>query len=241
MEKHSISLVIPAYNEEKYIGTCLEHAIKYNNSAFQEIIVIDNASTDRTKEIASTYPQVKVFTENNKGVQYARQRGLNEAHGDIVAYIDADTRMHETWAPMILESFAKNQKQVCISGPYKYYDASTVTKIILFMCWWISAPLVSHMVGYSVLGGNFAAKRSALLTIGGFDTSIKFYGDDTNIARRLHPMGHVNFRMNFYIYSSCRRFKKEGLIRTNFNYVMNFIWQVVFHRSFSNNEYTPSN
>ena len=56
----TISLIIPAYNEEKYIGQCLDSAIKNSNGKFFEVIVVDNASKDNTSKIASSYPNVKV-------------------------------------------------------------------------------------------------------------------------------------------------------------------------------------
>jgi glycosyltransferase involved in cell wall biosynthesis len=64
MENPTISLIIPAYNEEKYISTCLDYAIKNSNGKLLEIIVVDNASTDNTKKIASNYPNVRVVYES---------------------------------------------------------------------------------------------------------------------------------------------------------------------------------
>ena len=88
-----ISLIIPAHNEEKYIADCLEHVIKNSNGKFFEIIVVNNVSSDKTEEIALKFPGVRVVHEHNKGLTHARQRGYIEAKGDILAYIDADTRM----------------------------------------------------------------------------------------------------------------------------------------------------
>ena len=65
-KKHTITLIIPAHNEEKYIWPCLEHIIANANEHIDEIIVIDNASTDATKKIAESYPGVKVVTEHSK-------------------------------------------------------------------------------------------------------------------------------------------------------------------------------
>ena len=91
-----ISLVIPAYNEESYIGECIDCAILASRGRVYEIIVVNNASTDRTKEIAIR-KGVRVVDEPEKGLTKARQRGLIEATGDYIAYIDADTRMPNMW------------------------------------------------------------------------------------------------------------------------------------------------
>src|SRR5207302_647488 len=85
----NISVVIPAYNEEKYIGQTLESVISNAPENLLEIIVVNNASTDKTSAIASAFPKVKVVDEPKKGLTRARQAGLNAAQGDVLAYIDA--------------------------------------------------------------------------------------------------------------------------------------------------------
>src|ERR1035437_7029417 len=112
-----LSLIIPAYNEEKYIGACLEHAIKNSKGKFSEIIVIDNASTDKTAEVARKFNGVKVIKENEKGLTKARQRGYKESTGDILAYIDADTKMPEKWIDILEDNLNKNPDCACLSGP----------------------------------------------------------------------------------------------------------------------------
>lgn len=228
-----ISLIIPAYNEEKYLGGCLDAALKHSGGHFYEIIVVDNNSTDRTREVAGQYPGVKVVFESQKGLTRARQRGLEEATGDLLAYIDADTRIPPGWFQIITDFFATRPAAVCLSGPYRYYDGSRRQNAILHALWRIYGPIAYRLVGYMVLGGNFVAKRRALIDMGGFDRRIEFYGEDTDIARRLHRLGRVVFRLDFFIYSSSRRFMAEGIWKSNFVYTMNFIWEVFFHRPFT--------
>ena len=81
-----------------------------------------------------------------------------------------------------------------------------------------------------ILGGNFVAKREAIANIGGFNTDITFYGEDTDIARRLSTQGKVNFKMNFFNHTSGRRLLKDGIIKTFLIYGLNFIWEVVFKK-----------
>lgn len=119
-----ISLVICAYNEEKYIGACLEHAIKNSKGRISEILVINNASTDRTREVALGYEGVRVVEENRKGQVRARERSFYEVKGDIIAYLDADTKMPEGWIDIVTSEFLNNKNLVCLSGPYIYYDFS---------------------------------------------------------------------------------------------------------------------
>ncbi len=228
-----ISLVIPAYNEELYLPECLEKAIKYSDGKFYEIIVVNNNSTDRTKEVALKFPGVRVVDEPIKGLTKARQKGLDEARGDYLAYIDADTRLHPMWFNIVEKFFRKNPEAVSLSGPYRYYDGSKIKNFFMHMVWWVNAPIGYMLAGYMILGGNFVAKKKALLEIGGFDKSIQFYGEDTDLSRRLSKLGKVVFKMNFFIFSSSRRFQKEGLIRTNIVYALNFVWEVLFKRPFT--------
>jgi glycosyltransferase involved in cell wall biosynthesis len=227
-----ISLVIPAYNEEAYLGGCLDSVLA-SGGRFHEIIVIDNASTDRTAEVAAARPGVRVVHEPEKGLLSARQRGYREAGGEIVAYVDADTRMPEGWYDKAVEVFSQRPDVVSLSGPARYWDASPWQRAFLAILWRISAPIAYWMVGYMIYGAHFAVRRSALDAIGGFNRTIEFYGEDTDLARRLSRHGKVIFDMRFYILSSARRFATEGMLRTNLVYVLNFVWPVLFGRPFT--------
>ena len=229
-----ISLIIPAYNEEIYLPECLEKALEYSEGRFFEIIVVNNNSTDRTKEVALSFPGVRVVDEPIKGLTKARQRGLEEARGDYLAYIDADTLMPSQWFNIVEKFFTRNPDAISLSGPYRYYDGSKVKNFFMHLVWWINAPIGYMLAGYMILGGNFVAKKKALLDIGGFDKNIEFYGEDTDISRRLSKLGKVVFKMNFFIYSSSRRFQKEGFVKTNLVYALNFVWEVLFKRPFTN-------
>ena len=85
-------------------------------------------------------------------------------------------------------------------------------------------------LGYMVIGGNFAIRKEVLEKMGGFDTTIKFYGEDTNIARRAKKFGTVKFSLKFKMPTSGRRFKGEGLFRTGITYMLNFLSEVFVHR-----------
>ncbi len=228
-----ISLVIPAYNEEGYIGQCISSVLKNAPGKFHEIIVVDNASSDKTNDIASKFSGVRVVHEPNKGLTRARQRGLEEASGDIIAYIDADSLLPDGWVSRLEKIYSKNNKIVCVSGPYRYYDGPWWKNQIMHGIWWLVGPTTYRMVGFMVLGGNFAAKRQALIDMGGFDKTIDFFGEDTDIARRLNKHGKVLFNMSFFIYSSSRRYISDGLIKTSWVYVINFLWPVIFHKPFT--------
>ncbi len=220
----TVSVVIPAYNEETYIGACLKSVIANRGPDFLEIIVVDNASTDRTGEIAKSFPGVTVVREPAKGLTKARQCGLMAAKGDLVAYIDADTQMPPGWGAIVQQEFAKDKNLVCLSGPFRYYDMPAFRKFLTELLWNLMVPLVYRLVGFMVLGANFVAKREALMKIGGFDTTIEFYGEDTDIARRLSKVGKVKFKIGFFIMGSGRRLMQQGLVKTFWIYAINYLW-----------------
>ncbi|MBI3573620.1 glycosyltransferase family 2 protein [Candidatus Kaiserbacteria bacterium] len=227
-----ISFVIPAYNEEAYLGGCLEALcleIHREAGSFKtEMIVVNNASTDKTREIAKRFAGVSIIEEPKKGVALARQKGLEAAKGDIIAYIDADTKVTPGWIPVMLAEFAADPALVAISGPYIYYDLPAFWRRLAWPYHLVVGGITEFFTGQWVFGGNFAARRSALSAIGGFDTSILFYGEDQNVVQRLKKVGRFKFCTNLRALSSARRFVKEGIIKTVLVYAFNFIWVTVF-------------
>lgn len=115
----NISVVIPAHNEEIYLADCLK-AILAQTVKPNEIIVVDNNSTDNTAAIAKGFAGVKVVTQKTPGIAAARDAGFNVATGDIIARTDADTHPDPNWLERILESMPPNIDAV--TGPIYYYD-----------------------------------------------------------------------------------------------------------------------
>lgn len=229
-----LSIVIPAYNEEKYLPACLNDVLaevaRSRDPDDIEVLVVDNASTDATAAIADAMPGVSVVHEPVKGLTRARQAGLEAASGDIIAFVDADTRMPAGWIGRVLRAFERTPNVVCVSGPYIYYDAAPWQRAMVRLYWIFLASPAYWMTRYMVVGGNFAVRRSALKEIGGFDTSIAFYGEDTNIARRLKATGRVKFLLRLPMPTSSRRLAAEGITSTAFKYAANFLGEAVLKR-----------
>jgi glycosyltransferase involved in cell wall biosynthesis len=227
------SLVIPAHNEAKYIAGCLSHVLHNTPADLLEILVVDNASTDDTGSAAARFEKVRVVREAEKGLTRARQRGLLEAKGEWLAYIDADCHMPDWWFPTAAREFESDPELVCLSGPYIYYDLPYWQQKASAMYWGAIARPVAATTGFMTVGGNFIARKQALIAMGGFDKTIAFYGEDTDIARRLSEHGKVKFLPTFAMPTSGRRLASEGFFRTGWRYSVNYAWVALFKRPFS--------
>lgn len=226
-----ISIVIPAYNEQHYIGPCIQSIQELQSKDILEIIVVDNNSTDATIETAKKFQGVTVLSEPQKGPAYARQRGFLASKGDYVAFVDADSRVPRGWVEKIKTEFTKDPALVCLSGPFRYYDLPPVKKFFAELLWAVAAKPVYWVTGFAALFANCVVKRSALAKIGGIDTSVAFYGDDTNISWRLSKVGKVKFLLRFYAFGSGRRLTKEGLIKTFSYYAISYFVMALFHKA----------
>lgn len=235
-KKLSISLIVPAYNEEAYLGHCLDAIMENVKGRALEIIVVDNNSTDGTAEIARRYPDVTYVFEAKKGITKARQRGYQSARGEIVAYVDADTRPPAGWIEQIEEHFGRDNKLAALSGPYSFYDLHGMRNKVA-SGWFVAARPLYSIIGYMLVGGNFAIRRDVLDKMGGFDASIEFYGEDADIAKRAKKFGKVLFVNSFVMPTSGRRLQKQGYLKMAGLYFVNF-FSIVFRGKPATRGYT---
>jgi glycosyltransferase involved in cell wall biosynthesis len=235
-----LSFVVPAYNEEAYLPACLESILAQTRGlgGAVEVIVVNNASSDRTREMALGYPGVRVVDEPRKGLTFARQAGFAASSGELIANVDSDSRLTEGWVVRVLAAFEAEPKLVSLSGPFVYYDLTATQRVSVRVFY--AAAFVVYVLnrwvlraGSMVQGGNFVLRREALERIGGFNTAISFYGEDTDIARRLQPIGMVRFSLGLKMFSSARRLKQEGMLRIAGRYTINYLWTTFRKRPFT--------
>ena len=156
--------------------------------------------------------------------------------------MDSDSRLTEGWVATVLKEFAAEPKLVALSGPFIYYDMSPSQRVSVRVFYAIAYLVyaVNRWVlraGSMVQGGNFVLRRTALEQIGGFNTAIAFYGEDTDIARRMNQVGEVKFTFDLKMFSSARRLKKEGTLRIALRYTINYFW-TIFGKTPFTKEYT---
>ena len=229
------SVIVCAHNEAGYLAACL-YSLLAQSRPPDEIIVVNNASTDATGDVAARVPGVRVIDEPQRGLVVARETGRRVATGDILVYVDADCRAPFQWLERIERRFHRRADLIALSGPYRFYDWHARGRALIRAYDFTLAPLTQVLVKYVLgigtvfYGGNFAVRRTALERIGGFDLSIEFHGEDTNLGRRLHAIGRVELVRECFLLTSARRYVAMGTWAVVRLYVRNFVSEVLYHR-----------
>jgi glycosyltransferase involved in cell wall biosynthesis len=116
-----ITAIVCAYNEEKTLPAAV-HSLLAQTRPPDEVIVVNNASTDRTPAAAMRIPDVRVVDEPEKGLMKARARGAAASNGDVLLYIDADCRARLRLVEQVERRLDRTPHVVAVTGPYKFYD-----------------------------------------------------------------------------------------------------------------------
>jgi glycosyltransferase involved in cell wall biosynthesis len=231
----TIGVVVCAYNEARLLAGCL-HSLRAQTRVPDDILVINNASTDDTSAVARAVPGVRVIDEPAKGLVVARETARRNARTDILAYVDADCRAPITWLERVEARFAVRTPPIAVTGPYRFYDWDLTGRALIRAYDFVVAPpthaLVHHALGIGAIlyGGNFAVRADALAAIGGFDRTIEFHGEDTNLGRRLTPVGRVQIARECWVWTSARRYHAMGKRKVFGLYVRNFWSEILRHR-----------
>jgi glycosyltransferase involved in cell wall biosynthesis len=235
----TLSVIVCAYNEDRFISACL-HSLLAQTRPPDEIIVVNNASTDRTGAIARDIIGVRVVDEPHKGLVVARETGRCHASGELLAFVDADCRTPLRWVERLEQRFQRYPAVVGVTGPYRFYDWDWTGRALIRAYDMVVAPSTHLIVHYGFAagavfyGGNFGVRRSALERVGGFDRTIEFHGEDTNLGRRLTPLGSIHIAQECWVWTSARRYRAMGK-RTVFGlYVRNFWSEILRHRPSDN-------
>jgi glycosyltransferase involved in cell wall biosynthesis len=110
-----ISVIIPAYNGEKWVAQCIDNMLcqSYKNL---EIIVVDDGSRDRTAEIAAAYPQVKLISQPNGGLSVARNTGIDAATGDYIHFMDVDDLLERDYYQRMVDALGDSRADMVFGG-----------------------------------------------------------------------------------------------------------------------------
>jgi glycosyltransferase involved in cell wall biosynthesis len=231
----TITAIVCAYNEARVLPACL-YSLLAQTRPPDEILVVNNASVDETGAVARGVPGVRVVDEPAKGLVLARETGRMAATGDILAYIDADCRVPLLWMARVERRFLRHPAPVAVTGPYRFYDWDWAGRTLIRAYDLVVAPPTHALVhdvfgaGAILYGGNFAVTREGLAGIAGFDCSIEFHGEDTNLGRRLTPLGSIELAPECWVWTSARRYHAMGKRKVFGLYVRNFWSEILRHR-----------
>jgi peptidoglycan/xylan/chitin deacetylase (PgdA/CDA1 family) len=207
-----ISVVIPAFNEEKLLPRCLESLRNQDYEGVYEIIVVDNGSIDSTADIARKFGANVVSCSEKKSVFYARQIGADAACGDIIAQADADTVYPRDWLQLIANQFASHPEAVAVSGRFIYRDPPWWAKFEYFLRHGVNR-LTTALFGRPLVasGATFAFRRRAFLSVNGY-RGLSYSPDQYGISGRLSKMGRVLYDKKLCVSTSSRSVQKPILL-----------------------------
>lgn len=201
-----LSVIVPAHNEEAFIGKCLDSLSKQTlNNKFYEVIVIDNASTDKTARVAKKYP-VKVVSEAKKSVIWARQKGVDESQGEIIVSADADTYYPPDWLKTIYANFERNPKLVCLVGWIYYSNTPFIFNYFNALNQEFNLFLQKYTKKFPVAyAANLAFTRLSLEQVGGYPKHLVELGDQQYLLYKFFHLGEVKIDPKVYCKTSARK------------------------------------
>ena len=213
-EDIKFSVVIPAHNEEKYIGKCLQaviNASKYVAPDRTEIIVVANRCTDRTCAVARHY-SARVMKNDDRCIAAIRNTGVYAARGEIVVTIDADSLMTKYSLAEIKELL--EGKKYIGGGTNPRFDRMSVG--IAFSTMYVAVNLLPVMIknGGYLSGAMFWFYKRDFETVGGFDESLVSL-EDMDFAKRMKKLAvsrgqRYGTLRRSYVVTSARKFDEFG-------------------------------
>jgi len=217
------SVIIPAYNEEKTIAATLRSIIRQNFPPNQyEVILVNNNSTDRTKEIAQKFP-IKIVDEKRQGYVHALRKGCQEAKGKILVFTDADTIVPANWLKKYQEAY-RNPRVVCAGGGGKLEPKVFISPIIEKSLFLVGITLKIFS------GFNFSIRRTTYQKIGGFNPQINF-NTDTDLILRAKKEGKVVFLKKNNVITSSRRYRDISAFPYMLKGILNSLSLLLFKKT----------
>lgn len=196
-----ISAIICTHNRDRYLSKAIESLLNQTCAAF-EVIVVDNASTDRTREVVEPYlvdphirPRIRYVYEPQVGLSVARNTGAKLAQAEILAYLDDDAIASPEWLQILVDAYAEDPKLAIAGGKVTllWTDGLTAPR-------WLSAGLAGNLGAYDLgdqvveiqvpgltpRGLNYSLRRTFLDQVGGFDLNLGRVGKNLLSNEELH-------------------------------------------------------
>jgi glycosyltransferase involved in cell wall biosynthesis len=185
-----VSVIIPAYNAGKFIDKCINALLnqEYNKDDY-EVILVDDGSSDNTADVVKGYP-VKYIWQTNSGPAAARNKGANEAQGDIILFTDSDCVPMNNWIEEMIKPF-RDSKVMAVKGAYRT-DQKTLTARFVQIEFEERFEMLKKAESIDMIDTYSAGyRKSVFLSLGGFDPSFPIANnEDTELSYRMSNAGH---------------------------------------------------
>jgi len=214
VDERKVTLYVPCYNAQQYIGDCLEGILK-QTYPIKEILVIDDGCTDGSMEIVSQYPVKIIQHEVNKGLSAARNTAIQNATGDFIASLDSDCVPEPSWLEMLMENFT-SEEIAGVGG--KLIEAHTTTVADL----WRSVHLKQYWGDEKITNPDFlfgadnVYRKDALLKVGLYNEEYRTNYEDCDMFERLRKAGYT---MVYEPKAIARHFRRDDVCS-----VVNTLW-----------------
>lgn len=197
LAKPLISAIVCTHNRDRYLGAAIKSLLAQDFADF-EVIVVDNASSDRTREVVQAYlndPRLHYVYESTIGLSVARNTGARLAQGEILAYLDDDAIASPGWLKILVDAYEQNS-QLAIAGG----KVTLIWSEGMIPPAWLSAGLAGNLglydlgdaivnidrPGLTPRGLNYSIRRMFLNQIGGFDPNLGRVGKNLLSNEELH-------------------------------------------------------
>lgn len=215
------SVIIPAHNEENYLSGTL-HSIRQQSCQDFETIVVANGCTDKTEEIAKKRSNVRVLSLPRANVSVARNAGALNAKGEILVFLDADTRLEEDSLKKIKEEFT--EEYAVLAARVRPDNQNLKYKLLM------SLKNVHNITGiYKATVGIFVCRKKDFQKAEGYDPEMTIR-EHQKLRQRLFKIGKYKC-INSYVTTSTRRYEQLGLPK-----VLSYWTKQFFKEKFGNSE-----
>lgn len=199
-----VSLIVPAYNEEKFIGKLLD-SLLLQSLLPDEIIICDNGSNDRTVDVINTYSHrlpIKLVRQPLKGIARALQTAFEASSGDLILRTDADTILPKNWIKNITSHYMSDSNLDVVFGSYYGFDGPLFHRLIMRLAVPLSLLYFPLFRGFTFIpGANFSIRRQSLLKIDGWNPLDSTIPEDQLMSQKISK-----YRLKFHRFSDCKNY-----------------------------------
>jgi glycosyltransferase involved in cell wall biosynthesis len=226
-----ISIVIPTFNRANRLQELLESIGRMHRPAHLawEVVVVDNNSNDATPDVAGRFVQRDLFPvryvfEGKQGISHARNRGVMEARGSVIACVDDDCVVHESWLAEIADEFARDEQLMMLGGRVELFDPADAPMTV--RTGRKRLDLTDDVTAFEhLIGCNLAFRRAAHERVGGFDprygagSGLLPSNEDSEFAYRVVSLGgRVVYAPDVVVYHHHGRRDPEVLSALRWSY-----------------------